>query len=74
MKGPWVSDRRLGELIKLTDTLEKPHIEELRSILLELRELRAYAGKLTPSHMRLMAALDRCRTIAADAITAAERE
>lgn len=71
MNGRRVSDERLGELIKLTDTLEKPHIEELRSMLLELRELRASSSKATTTNLRLAAALEQCRAIAADAIAAA---
>lgn len=74
MNGRWVSDERLGELIKLTDTLEKPHIEELRSVLLELRQLRANSGKPALANLRLAAALEQCRATAADALAAAERE
>lgn len=67
----FVSDERLGELIKLTDTLEKPHIEELRAILLELRELRAAAPKATATMLQLAGALERCRAISAAALAEA---
>jgi hypothetical protein len=69
VKPPRVTDARVRELVIGLDTLMKPSINELRSLLPELLHLRVEAahlrtecGRLTEENLRHAAALERATT------------